>query len=47
MSKPKTPGYRQKREWLAARFAEGLRIKNYPMHRLDIRPLSSTIPTWL
>ena len=27
MSKPKTPGYRQKREWLAARFAEGLRIK--------------------
>jgi len=27
MSKPKTPGYRQKREWLAARFAEDLRIK--------------------
>lgn len=27
MSKPKTPGYRQKREWLEARFAEGLRIK--------------------
>ncbi len=27
MSKPKAPGYRQKREWLAARFAEGLQIK--------------------
>jgi L-amino acid N-acyltransferase YncA len=27
MSKPKAPGYRQKRDWLAARFAEGLRIK--------------------
>ncbi len=27
MSKPKTPGYRQKRDWLTARFAEGLRIK--------------------
>lgn len=27
MSKPKAPGFRQKREWLAARFAEGLRIK--------------------
>ena len=27
MSKPKAPGYRRKREWLAARFAEGLRIK--------------------
>ncbi len=27
MSKPKVPGYRQKRAWLAARFAEGLRIK--------------------
>ncbi len=27
MSKPKAPGYRYKRDWLAARFAEGLRIK--------------------
>ena len=27
MSKPKAPGYRQKRDWLLARFAEGLRIK--------------------
>ncbi len=27
MSKPKAPGHRLKREWLAARFAEGLRIK--------------------
>jgi len=27
MSKPKAPGYRQKRDWLQARFAEGLRIK--------------------
>jgi GNAT superfamily N-acetyltransferase len=27
MSKPKAPGYRQKRAWLAARFAEGLSIK--------------------
>ena len=27
MSKPKSPGYRQKREWLEARFAEGMRIK--------------------
>lgn len=27
MSKPKSPGYRQKRAWLAARFAEGLQIK--------------------
>ena len=27
MSKPKAPGYRQKRDWLAPRFAEGLRIK--------------------
>jgi GNAT superfamily N-acetyltransferase len=27
MSKPKSPGYRQKREWLQARFAEGMRIK--------------------
>ena len=27
MSKPKTPGYRQKRDWLMARFAEGLQIK--------------------
>ena len=26
-SKPKTAGYRQKREWLEERFAEGLRIK--------------------
>jgi ribosomal protein S18 acetylase RimI-like enzyme len=26
-SKPKTAGYRQKRDWLAGRFAEGLRIK--------------------
>jgi len=26
-SKPKTAGYRQKREWLEGRFAEGLRIK--------------------
>jgi GNAT superfamily N-acetyltransferase len=27
MSKPKSPGYRQKREWLEARFAEGMQIK--------------------
>jgi len=27
MSKPKSPGYRQKRTWLEARFAEGMRIK--------------------
>lgn len=27
MSKPKSPGFRQKREWLLARFAEGLQIK--------------------
>lgn len=27
MSKRKEPGYRQKRAWLAARFAEGLKIK--------------------
>jgi L-amino acid N-acyltransferase YncA len=27
MSKPKAPGYRRKRAWLAARFDEGLRIK--------------------
>ncbi|MEN4010681.1 MAG: GNAT family N-acetyltransferase [Chloroflexota bacterium] len=27
MSKPKAPGYRQKRDWLEARFAEGLKIK--------------------
>lgn len=27
MSKPKTPGYRQKRLWLEQRFAEGLKIK--------------------
>lgn len=27
MSKPKAPGYRQKRDWLMARFAEGLQIK--------------------
>lgn len=27
MSKRKAPGYRQKREWLQARFAEGLKIK--------------------
>ena len=27
MSKPKAPGYRQKRDWLAARFAEGLRME--------------------
>ncbi len=27
MSKPKAPGYQQKRDWLMARFAEGLRIK--------------------
>jgi len=27
MSKPKSPGYRQKREWLEKRFAEGLKIK--------------------
>jgi L-amino acid N-acyltransferase YncA len=27
MSKPKSPGYRQKRAWLDARFAEGLKIK--------------------
>jgi GNAT superfamily N-acetyltransferase len=27
MSKPKSPGYRQKREWLEARFAEGMCIK--------------------
>ncbi len=27
MSKRKTPGYQQKREWLEARFAEGLKIK--------------------
>lgn len=27
MSKPKTPGYRQKRAWLAARFAEGLKLQ--------------------
>ncbi|MBM4464438.1 MAG: GNAT family N-acetyltransferase [Chloroflexi bacterium] len=26
MSKRKTPGYRQKRDWLAARFAEGLKL---------------------
>ena len=26
MSKRKSPGYRQKREWLAARFAEGLKL---------------------
>ena len=27
MSKPKSAGYRQKREWLEARFAEGLKLK--------------------
>jgi L-amino acid N-acyltransferase YncA len=27
MSKPKSPGYQQKREWLERRFAEGLKIK--------------------
>jgi GNAT superfamily N-acetyltransferase len=27
MSKPKSPGYKQKREWLDNRFAEGLKIK--------------------
>lgn len=27
MSKPKSPGYRQKRSWLDARFAEGMKIK--------------------
>ncbi|MBN2548550.1 MAG: GNAT family N-acetyltransferase [Anaerolineales bacterium] len=27
MSKPKTPGYRQKRLWLEQRFAEGMKIK--------------------
>jgi GNAT superfamily N-acetyltransferase len=27
MSKPKSPGYRQKRAWLEARFAEGMKIK--------------------
>jgi len=27
MSKPKSPGYRQKREWLESRFAEGMVIK--------------------
>src|SRR4030067_140114 len=27
MSKPKSPGYRQKRLWLQARFAEGMKIK--------------------
>ena len=27
MSKPKAPGYRQKRAWLEARFAEGLKIQ--------------------
>lgn len=27
MSKPKSPGYQQKRAWLGARFAEGLRLK--------------------
>lgn len=27
MSKPKSPGYRQKRNWLEARFAEGMKIK--------------------
>jgi GNAT superfamily N-acetyltransferase len=27
MSKPKAPGYRQKRAWLEARFAEGMKIK--------------------
>ena len=26
MSKRKAPGYTQKREWLAARFAEGLKL---------------------
>ncbi len=27
MSKPKSPGYHQKREWLKARFAEGMKLK--------------------
>jgi hypothetical protein len=27
MSKRKEPGYKQKREWLEARFAEGMKIK--------------------
>ncbi len=27
MSKPKTPGYRQKQAWLEARFAEGMKLK--------------------
>ena len=27
MSKPKSPGYQQKRAWLAARFAEGMKIQ--------------------
>lgn len=27
MSKPKSPGYRQKHDWLEARFAEGMKIK--------------------
>lgn len=26
-SKPKAPGYRRKRDWLEARFAEGMRMK--------------------
>ncbi len=35
MSKPKSPGYRQKREWLEARFAEGMVIKM--IHEVDGR----------
>lgn len=32
MSKPKTPGYQQKRAWLEERFAEGLKLKILHQH---------------
>ncbi|MBI5934276.1 MAG: GNAT family N-acetyltransferase [Chloroflexi bacterium] len=35
MSKRKEPGYKQKRDWLEARFAEGMRIK--VIHEIDGR----------
>lgn len=36
MSKRKAPGYKQKRDWLEARFAEGLKIKMVHPHYICI-----------